>query len=59
MTSETNTFRVHVLSPTGERSTVRIQADSPNAIRMAVRKELPGYQIQKVKVDRSGGPANG
>lgn len=51
-------FVLHLLSPEGKKETVHIEAGNTDDLRLAVRKKLPGYQIQKVKVDRSGG-ANG
>lgn len=56
--AKTTPFRVHLLSPQGEKHTIRLEASSPAAIQQAVREKLPGHLIQKVKVDRSGG-ANG
>lgn len=51
-------FVLHLLSPSGVKETVRIEAHNPDDLRLEVRKTLPGYQIQKVKRDRTGG-ANG
>lgn len=48
-------FNVHLVSPEGQKETTRIEADNPDAIRTAVRKTLPGYQILKVKRVREGG----
>lgn len=45
-------FTVHLINLEGVKETARLDAPNPDALRDAVRKKLPGYQIQKVKLVR-------
>jgi hypothetical protein len=57
--AKTTLFRVHLLTPDGTKISFDLDAENTSDIQAHVRKELPGHLIQKVKVIRSGGPANG